>query len=104
MLFISQIRVGALELIIWSFVFFVPFVHVFHSSLRTCSHDQRVQCEEYGGSPHSARCSLAPSSATPPEELPAAAAKCSAVTLVILTRHKAVSLIAAHLECSHRMD
>ena len=35
---ISQIRVGALELIIVSSVFFVPFVHVCHSSLRTYSH------------------------------------------------------------------
>ena len=69
MLFISQIRVGALELIILSSVFFVLFVHVFHSFLRTCSHGRRVQGEEYGGLPHSALCSLASSSATPPEEL-----------------------------------
>ena len=37
----------------------------------------------------------------PPEELPAAAAQCSAVTLVIPTGHKAVSSITVHLEYSH---
>ena len=97
MLFISQIRVGALELIILSSVFFVP-------SLRTCSHVQRVQGEEKGSPLHSAWCGLAPFSATPPEELPAAAAECSAVTLVTPTRHKAVSLIAAHFKSSHLTD
>ena len=40
------IREGALELIILSSVFFVPFVHVCDPSLRTCSHGRRVQGEE----------------------------------------------------------
>lgn len=54
--------------------------------------------------PYSAQCPLAPSSTTPPEELPAAAAECSVANFVTPTGHKAVSLIDAHLKCSHLTD
>ena len=104
MQFTSQIKVGALKLISLSSMIFFPFVHVCDPSLRTCSHGRRVQGEEQWGVPYSAYCPLAPSSATPLEELPAAAAECSAETFVTPTGHKAVSLIAAHLECSHLTD
>ena len=68
------------------------------SSIRTCSHGQRVQGEEQWGVPHSARCCLLPSSATPLEELPAASEQRSAVAFVTPTGQKAVCLILAHLD------
>ena len=78
--------------------------HVCKPSPRTCSHVRRVQGEEQWGEPHSAWCRLLPSIATRPEELPAAGAQYSAAAFVSPSGHKAVSLIIAHLECSHLTD
>ena len=83
---------------------FSPFFHVYEPSHMTCNHGQRVQGEEQGGVLHSAWCSLAPSIITPLEELPAAAAQCSAGAFLTPSGHKAVSLIIVHLEYSPLMD